>query len=387
MNRFVWSNGEIENGEEKIHCRISTRLYDGDTKTSYENGTTTLTTYRIIWQDANNASVKISLRLELIKNVEKHAGGIARSAKISLCLLPAPANKKPGPFARSKYNVVKIAFKSGGENQFHTHLLKALQDKKWIEEKPITLKKQSEKLEPIVRVKAAGIGGIQRSIEQTNQENTRNISLAFQDLSKLMTKAKEMVELSSMVAAKIKEKKGDITDDETVKFKSYLLSLGIANPVTKETHGTGTHYHQQLAHEICRLLAEEVDKESGIMLLSDAYCRINRARGLELLSPDDLLNACKMLANLPLPLKLRQFDSGVLVLQSNLHDDDVVITQTSQLVEESTSLSAQELANMLDISVLLAKERLLLAEKVAGVCRDDSSSGLRFYPNLFLTKA
>ena len=39
-----------------------------------------------------------------------------------------------------------------------------------------------------------------------------------------------------------------------------------------------------------------------------------------------------MLANLPLPLKLRQFDSGVLVLQSNLHDDDVVITQTSQLV-------------------------------------------------------
>ena len=40
-----------------------------------------------------------------------------------------------------------------------------------------------------------------------------------------------------------------------------------------------------------------------------------------------------MLANLPLPLKLRQFDSGVLVLQSNLHDDDVVITQTSQLVK------------------------------------------------------
>ena len=33
-----------------------------------------------------------------------------------------------------------------------------------------------------------------------------------------MTKAKEMVELSSMVAAKIKEKKGDITDDEVNKF-------------------------------------------------------------------------------------------------------------------------------------------------------------------------
>jgi len=47
-------------------------------------------------------------------------------------------------------------------------------------------------------------------------------------------------------------------------------------------------------------------------------------------------------------------------------------------------LSAQELATLLDISILLAKERLLLAEKHAKLCRDDSDEGLRFYPNLFL---
>ena len=33
-----------------------------------------------------------------------------------------------------------------------------------------------------------------------------------------------------------------------------LLSLGIANPVTKEEYGSGTHYHMQLAHEIASLL-------------------------------------------------------------------------------------------------------------------------------------
>jgi hypothetical protein len=30
--------------------------------------------------------------------------------------------------------------------------------------------------------------------------------------------------------------------------------------------------------------------------------------------------------------------------------------------------------------------RLLLTEKVGGVCRDETVEGLRFYPNLFLTK-
>ena len=55
-------------------------------------------------------------------------------------------------------------------------------------------------------------------------------------------------------------------------------------------------------------------------------------------------------------------------------------------VGESTSLSSQELASLLNISVLLAKERLLLAEEVGTLCRDDSDEGLRFYPNLLLAK-
>lgn len=48
-----------------------------------------------------------------------------------------------------------------------------------------------------------------------------------------MVKAKEMVELSKSIANKIKDKQGDITEDETIRFKSYLLSMGIANPVTR----------------------------------------------------------------------------------------------------------------------------------------------------------
>jgi ESCRT-II complex subunit VPS36 len=50
------------------------------------------------------------------------------------------------------------------------------------------------------------------------------------------------------------------------------------------------------------------------------------------------------------------------------------------------SLSAEQLAQELGISVVLAKERLLAAEKAGKACRDDTIEGLRFYPNLFMER-
>lgn len=70
----------------------------------------------------------------------------------------------------------------------------------------------------------------------------------------------------------------------------------------------------------------------GMMALTDAYCRVNRARGLELVSPDDLLNACRQLAPLNLPIILRIFDSGVMVLQARVHSDYEVAEAVSLLV-------------------------------------------------------
>lgn len=69
-----------------------------------------------------------------------------------------------------------------------------------------------------------------------------------------------------------------------------------------------------------------------MMVLTDAYCRINRARGLELLSPEDLLNVSRQLASLDLPLVLRVFDSGVMVLQARSHDDNAVVESIAELV-------------------------------------------------------
>lgn len=123
-----------------------------------------------------------------------------------------------------------------------------------------------------------------------------------------------------------------------------------------------------------------------MMSLADVYCRVNRARGLELLSPEDLLNACHQLSG---PIKLRTFPSGAMVLQMESQDDALVADETLAQIEQSADgwLAAEELAKQLNISLLLAKERLLAAERQGKVCRDESVEGLRFYANMLLIKA
>uniref|UniRef100_A0A8K9V9E1 Vacuolar protein-sorting-associated protein 36 n=1 Tax=Oncorhynchus mykiss TaxID=8022 RepID=A0A8K9V9E1_ONCMY len=223
-------------------------------------------------------------------------------AKIVVHLHASPANKEPGPYQQSKFSYFKLSFKEHGQIEFFRRLTEELSQKRW-ESTPMSQPIPTATNSQTGRTRAVGIVGIERKIEERRKETEKNISEAFEDLSKLMVKAKEMVELSRSIANKIKDKQGDITEDETIRFKSYLLSMGIANPVTRETHGSGTHYHLQLAKQLGDILLAPLEERGGMMALTEVYCLVNRARGMELLSPEDLVNACKMFESLKQPLR------------------------------------------------------------------------------------
>ncbi|XP_028321988.1 vacuolar protein-sorting-associated protein 36 [Gouania willdenowi] len=380
MDRFSWSNGLLEINETLVIQQRGVRLYDGDDKAKMDVGAVLLSTHRLIWRDVKNQECCISMPLSLIIFFEEQAAGIGKSAKIVIHLHPAAANKEPGPYQNSKYSYIKLSFKEHGQIEFYRRLTEEMTRRRW-EEKPVS---QTSPVGPQAgRTRAVGIVGIERKIEERRKETDKNISEAFEDLSKLMEKAKEMVEVSRSIANKIKDKQGDISEDETIRFKSYLLSMGIANPVTRETHGSGTHYHLQLAKQLGDMLQAPLEERGGMMSLTEVYCLVNRARGMELLSPEDLVNACKMFESLKLPLRLRVFDSGVMVVQLQSHSEEEMIASALDSVTDKGSLTAEEFAKLLGLSVLLSKERLLLAEKMGHLCRDDSVEGLRFYPNLF----
>ncbi|NXL71001.1 VPS36 protein, partial [Leptocoma aspasia] len=381
MDRFSWTTGLLELGETLVVQQRGVK---------FDSGVLLLSTHRLIWRDQKNHECCIAVPLSQIVFIEEQAAGIGKSAKIVVHLHPASSNKEPGPFQSSKYSYVKLSFKEHGQIEaslFYRRLSEEITQRRW-ESMPTGQAMQVNKDSQVcAEIRAAGIVGIERKLEEKRKETDKNISEAFEDLSKLMEKAKEMVELSKSIANKIREKQGDITEDETIRFKSYLLSMGIANPVTRETYGSGTQYHMQLAKQLAGILQTPLEERGGIMSLTEVYCLVNRARGLELLSPEDLVNACKMLESLKLPLRLRIFDSGVMVIELQSHNEEEMVAAALETVSEKGSLTADEFAKLVGMSVLLAKERLLLAEKMGHLCRDDSVEGLRFYPNLFLTQS
>nr|CAG4647220.1 EOG090X09MN [Megafenestra aurita] len=229
----------------------------------------------------------------------------------------------------------------------------------------------------------SGIVGIERKLQEKVENNASNISAAFQDMKNLIDMAKEMVHLAGVMSTKIKDRCGDISEDDTIKFKSYLISLGIADPVTKSACTSNEKFWKQLAKEISTLLLSPVSEAGGLMSLSDAYCRVNRARGFELLSAEDFFKACNIMADENLPIVLQKFESGVYVLQLQSKTNVELQKEIEKLLQANQKLSALQVSQELRIPIMLARERLLTMERVGLTCRDDTVTGLIFYPNLF----
>lgn len=165
--------------------------------------------------------------------------------------------------------------------------------------------------------------------------------------------------------------------------------MGIANPATKRA--CGSRYHEELARELADFLAQHLQRHSktGVMALTDVYCLVNRARGTELISPNDLFQACTLMRPMGLAFVLKQFDSGVAVLQSTALNDDVVARRLLELLDEQErhakrpALTALAVASAMSVSLQLASEQLKAAEAMGLLCRDATLQGLAFYRNLF----
>ncbi|XP_043216265.1 vacuolar protein-sorting-associated protein 36-like [Amphibalanus amphitrite] len=380
MDRFEWSDGTLLFAETEVYQQKNIQLYDGDNKTDFEGGHLTLTTHRLLWRNANGSCLALPLKYIVLAEKEDHT--FFHSDKI-VAHLSAPAPGRPaGPVNRSSHSHIKLSFRSGGMHEMFSRLKETMSREEWVKTGSLSAGTSGDK-----RGYRAGIVGIEKKLVAEQQQQNRSISEAFRDLTNLMEAAREMVALSRQISAKITEKQGGISEDETVRFQSQLLSLGVDDPVTRGTHGSGDRYHAELARQLATMLEAPARQAGGMLTLTDAYCRVNRARGLELISPEDLLSAGRQMTRLALPLRLHELPSGVRLLQLAELDQDAVAESTRRLLAQRGTLTAQQLAALAGVSVLLAKQRLLYLETKGGACRDESIQGLVFYPNRFLEEA
>ncbi|KAL0008238.1 hypothetical protein SO802_009740 [Lithocarpus litseifolius] len=241
-------------------------------------------------------------------------------------------------------------------------------------------------------VRMVGVSGILRKEQEMWESTDKSLQEAFQDLNALMSKAKEMVILAEKMRQKLlsgSNSKSSATNDDEVgskeEMQDWLLSVGIVSPVTKES--AGALYHQQLSRQLADYVRIPLERAGGMINLIDVYCLFNRARGTELISPDDLLRACSLWEKFDVPVMLRKFDSGVMVIQNKSHSDEEVFARIKALVTNPdtlrTGISASDAAMTLGIAPGMAKEHLLTAESKGLLCRDISPDGFRFYINLF----
>ncbi|KAL7074948.1 hypothetical protein ACQ4LE_005842 [Meloidogyne hapla] len=414
MDRLSW----YQTGEsmEEILCQAgAVGIYDGDVKqSSFEQGTVSLTYQRVIWADSNDPDCRLMLHHSLVQRIEKQNKSMfGRGAKILVSVRPVPSDHPQGPISARSTNSLRFIFRNGGEEDFFKRYTDALGKQMWQRASSSSSSASSLRTAGTqhlsisssgtthsnlmtshqantMGIRNVGILGIEKRLAEQHQRTHEHISEAFEDMSKLMDQAREMVNLSRNIAERIRQKKGEITDDETVRLKSYLLSLGVADPVTKSVFGAGAVFFERLAQELTNVLYEPLQECGGTMTLADAYCRWNRARGLELVSPEDLLNSCNKLEKINSPICLYTFDNGVQVLQLCSLNMEKMAEEILEMVNATTDngnsingFSAAHLAKHSGISLILASERLRMAEDQGKLCRDDTIEGLFFYPNKF----
>ncbi|KAL4803963.1 EAP30/Vps36 family-domain-containing protein [Aspergillus unguis] len=316
---------------------------------------------------------------------------------------------------------LKLSFRQGGEKIFLERLKGALIQRKWLLYNAPPAPRQPSHLQPTaspdptglptstssqVRSPGVGIAGLEQRGFEARKNNELVIGNAFEDLEALMASAKQIVALAETLA----RESGMASDEGSAETNAVLsesaAALGMVT--TKDMLGSsgGNLYLSELSRNLAEYLTDDrkgvLQKEGGIMSLIDLWAVFNRSRnGVELVSPSDFERAARLWEKLKLPVRLRQFKSGLLVVQRYDWSDEKTIRQLQEWMADLRNIpppdsvpwdwrlfgrpvTAQEATQRFGWSVGVAAEELEMAEDKGVFCREEGIEGLKFWSN-FIT--
>lgn len=309
---------------------------------------------------------------------------------------------------------VKFSFRAGGEKIFYERLKGAMVQRKWLlqnappvpDSSPGNVYSTASRIDsqihqPPERARTVGIAGLERQGLELRKKNEAVIGSAFEDLDALMASAKEIVALAESFAKKSDE--GSADANQLIAESAKALDMVTTKDMLGSSAGSESLYLSEMSRNLAEYLTDDAKgilrKEGGIMSLVDLWAVFNRARGgVELISPMEFEKAARLWEKLRLPVRLRQFKNGLLVVQQADRTDDKTIAQLlSWLHELHTSssnsevdwdheafgrgITAQEVAQRFRWSVGVASEELEMAEEKGALCREEGIEGLRFWEN------
>lgn len=306
---------------------------------------------------------------------------------------------------------VKISFRGGGDKILYERLKGAITQRKWLlqgappvpSSNPLAMDATSggtgEPREQM-RKKTVGIAGLEQRGLEMRKNNELVIGTAFEDLEALMASAKEIVALAESFS------RGGGFEANSLLAES-ASQLGLVT--TKDIAGGSNEslYLSELSRNLAEFLTDDaravLRKAGGIISLVDLWAIFNRARGgVELVSPMDFEKAARLWEELKLPVRLRTFKSGVMVVQSRDRTDETTIKALLGWMqdlheippEQEVSWDWQEFGRgvtSLDVaerfgwSIGVAEEELEMAEERGVLCREEGIEGLKFWENFIDT--
>jgi ESCRT-II complex subunit VPS36 len=334
---------------------------------------------------------------------------------------PFARTDSPGPEISSltleEHNLpsIKFSFRNGGDRTFHERLKNALIQRKWLLEiaPPLPRPDLDRTPSPSVglfptptlekRVGGVGIAGLEQRGLQTRKNNETVLGNAFEDLEALMASAKDIVALAERFA----QESGSSTSESGMRSDPLLsqsaAALGMVT--TKDMVGDSSNalYISELARNLAEYATDDrrqiLRQQGGTMSLVDLWARFNKAQnGVELISPSDFHKAAEIWESLGLPVKLRRFKSGLLVVQLRSTTDEKTIAQIKAWLETlkympaeseqqwdraafGIGVTGQQAAAQFGWSLGVASEELEMAEERGALCREDSVEGLKFWLN------
>lgn len=296
---------------------------------------------------------------------------------------------------------VKFSFRAGGDKVFHERLKGAMIQRKWLVSGAPPVPRPNmhanevpSREDTVKRAFGVGIAGLESRGLQTQQKNEVTISSAFEDLEALMASAKDIVALAERFAQ-------DSSNSDSAASES-AAALGMVT--TRDMlGGSDVLYISELARNLAEYLTDEkralLNRQGGTMSLIDLWAVFNRTRnGVELVSPSDFEKATQMWEKLNLPVRLRQFKSGLTVVQERGWTDEKILGQLRKWLEDTRQdlarekmlwdvdtfglgITAQEAAQRFGWSIGVAVEELEMAEDHGILCREDSIEGVKFWLN------
>ena len=312
---------------------------------------------------------------------------------------------------------IKISFRGGGDKILYERLKGAITQRKWLlqgaprvpNQNPLAVDGNSGDgfTREQVRKKTVGIAGLEQRGLDMRKNNELVIGTAFEDLEALMASAKEIVALAEGFSRQ--GNGGPGSSEANALLAESASQLGLVT--TKDIVGGGSSNESLYLSELARNLAEFLTddargvlrKAGGIISLVDLWAMFNRARGgVELVSPMDLEKAARLWEKLKLPVRLRTFKSGVMVVQSMDRTDEMTIKTLLAWMRDlhdvpperevpwdwqefGRGVTARDAADRFGWSIGVAEEELEMAEERGVLCREESLEGLKFWENLIDT--